>query len=113
MSSLLPTDKLIALWSATLEAWSHELLFQRHVYPRDTFCPTKFLGVSCHACRHPKVVDYITNTLQFIVPSIVTGSIAQVSFVIMKDCFDVSETFSLTISPPLNSMTIKLNNKNH
>jgi hypothetical protein len=95
------SDKLVSLWSATLETWSHELLFQRHVYPRDTFCPTKFLGVSCHACRHPKVVNYIANALQVIVPSIVTGSIEHVSLVIMKDCFNVSETFTLTLSLPL------------
>ena len=50
------------------------------------------------------VIPRSWTTLQihliFIVPSIVTGSIAQVSFVVMKDCFHVSETFSLTLSPP-------------
>lgn len=96
-----PTAKkeLEALWLATFETWCHQLLYLRSVYPRDTFAPTRFLGISsCHACRHPGVVQYIHNTLQVVVPSLLTGSAKQVSLVVMKDCFTVSETFTLSLA---------------
>jgi len=98
MSSFNIQQQLHALWSAALETWCHELLFMRQVYPRDTFAPTKFLGVSCQACRHPGVVRYITNTLQVIVPSILSGSATEVSVVMLKDAFTVSETYTLSVS---------------
>lgn len=81
-----------------METWCHEILYLRQVYPRDTFAPTKFLGVSCHACRHAGVVCYITTTLGVIVPSILSGSVTHVSLVLMKDAFTIDETYTLIVS---------------
>lgn len=89
-------QQLTTLLSATLETWCHLVLYLRGVYPRVSFGPTRFLGISsCQACRHSGVVEYIDSSLQVIVPSILSGAVTQLSLVIMKDAFTVSETFTL------------------
>jgi hypothetical protein len=62
-----------SLLGATLEAWSHHILFVRQVYPRETFAPTRFLGVRCNVSRHPEVVSYIQSYIKVAVPSILSG----------------------------------------
>jgi len=61
------------LLGATLETWAHCLLNSRHLYPRETFQSTRFLGVQCRACRHPGVVSYISDTVRVAVPSLLSG----------------------------------------
>jgi len=73
------------LLGATLEAWAHELLYVRHVYPRETFGQTRFLGVLCHASRHPAVVSYITNTIKVAVPSLVSGVADEIALTIVDN----------------------------
>jgi len=73
-----------ALLSATLENWAHQLLYVRHVYPRETFGSARFLGVRCRVCRHPAVVSYISDTVNVVVPSIVEGVANEISFVITE-----------------------------
>jgi hypothetical protein len=87
-----------ALLSATLETWCHQVLYARQVYPRDTFKATRFLGIACFANRHPGVVSYISDTVQEAVPALLSKSVNQVSLVVMKDTFTISETFTLTLS---------------
>jgi hypothetical protein len=71
-----------ALLAATLETWAHQLLFQRHIYPRETFGPTRFLGIRCEACRHPGVVSYITDTVGVAVPALMTAAADVLSLVV-------------------------------
>jgi hypothetical protein len=61
------------LLGASLEAWSHHILYVRQVYPRETFAPTRFLGVRCYVSRHPDVVAYIQSYVKVAVPSILSG----------------------------------------
>lgn len=91
-------QKWSALLSSTLETWCHQVLYARQVYPRDTFTPTRFLGIACFANRHPGVVSYISDTIQVAVPAFLSGSVNEVSLVVMKDSFTISEIFTLTFS---------------
>ena len=63
------------LWAATLEAWCHNILYTRRVYPRDSFTSLKFLGIShqCHANRHPGVVSYIRDAVAVAIPALRQG----------------------------------------
>lgn len=72
----------MSLWSATLEIFCHQVLFVRKVYPKETFCSTRFLGVQCKANRHPGVVAYISQTIKVIVPALFAGATNEVSLVI-------------------------------
>jgi HORMA domain len=74
-----------SLLSAALESWAHQLLYVRHVYPRETFGGSSFLGVRCHVSRHPGVVSYITNTLKVAVPSLLTGVADEISLTIFDN----------------------------
>jgi len=95
-------ERWASLLGATLETWAHQLLYVRHVYPRSTFAPTRFLatsattrtntsnsgggggGIQCKANRHPQVVSYIRDSVKVAVPAIVSGAVNEVSFVITE-----------------------------
>lgn len=66
-------NSLRSLWCATLEIFFHSILFTRHLYPKETFAPTKFLGVQCRVSRHQDVVAYISEAVKVIVPAIIQG----------------------------------------
>lgn len=72
------------LLGATLETWAHQLLYNRHVYPRETFGNSRFLGVQCRVNRHPDVVRYIEDITKLAAPSIVSGVADEVTFVIVE-----------------------------
>uniref|UniRef100_A0A7S2A333 HORMA domain-containing protein n=1 Tax=Trieres chinensis TaxID=1514140 RepID=A0A7S2A333_TRICV len=78
-----PPQRLSTLLGATLEACVHEILYVRSVYPRDSFAPSRHLGVSCHASRHPGVVDYVYDALSVAVPSLVRGVADEIALVVM------------------------------
>jgi hypothetical protein len=90
------------LLKATLETWSHQLLFVRRVYPRDSFCETRFLAVNCHANRHPDVVAYIQESVRLAAESFVARVADEMSLIILDNSLldgdDVLEVYSLRIS---------------
>jgi isopenicillin N synthase-like dioxygenase len=60
-------ELMTTLWKGALEVFVHQLLYIRKVYPRDAFCASRFLGVQCHVCRHPRMVSYVNEALQVVV----------------------------------------------
>lgn len=56
------------LWKTGLEVFIHQLLYRRRVYPRDTFCSTRFVGVDCKINNNPGVLIYIADTLKEMIP---------------------------------------------
>ena len=74
--------RLATALGGSLEACIHEILYVRSVYPRESFVPSRYLGVSCHASRHPGVVDYIYESLTVAVPAIVSGAGDEIALVI-------------------------------
>ena len=75
--------RLSSLLGGTLEASIHELLHVRRIYPRDSFAPNRFLGVSCHASRHPAIVDYVYNFLEVAVPALCAGTADELALVVL------------------------------
>jgi len=75
--------RLSNLLGGTLEASIHELLYVRRIYPRDSFAPNRFLGVSCHASRHPAIVDYVYNFLEVAVPALCAGTADELALVVL------------------------------
>jgi len=56
------------LWKTGLEVFIHQLLYRRGIYPRDTFCSTRFVGVDCKINNNPGVLFYIADALKEIIP---------------------------------------------
>ena len=75
--------RLATLIGGTLESTLHELLYVRRIYPRVSFAPNRFLGVSCHASRHPVIVDYIYNFLEVAVPALCVGTADELALVVL------------------------------
>lgn len=59
-----------ALWKTGLEVFIHQLLYRRGIYPRDTFCSTRFVGAECKINNHPGVLKYIAEALKGVIPAI-------------------------------------------
>lgn len=78
------TPRLTSILGSFLEVLTHEILYIRSLYPHDAFSPTRHYGVSCHACRHLGVVDYIFDTLKVAVPGIISGTVEGV-YIILYD----------------------------
>jgi len=78
------TPRLTSILGSFLEVLTHEILYIRSLYPHDAFSPTRHYGVSCHACRHPGVVDYIFDTLKVAVPGIISGTVEGI-YIILYD----------------------------
>jgi hypothetical protein len=90
-SSLRVRRKWNALLAASLEVWCHQILYTRHVYPREVFATNQFLGVRCFVCRHPAVASYITNTITVAAPAIRDGVSNEIIFSI-TDAIDDQNT---------------------
>lgn len=75
--------RLSTCLGASLEAWAHMILYQRHVYPSETFTTTTFLGVRSYINRHPAVVSYIADTLTVAVPSLMVGATDEMILIIV------------------------------
>ena len=58
------------LWKTGLEVFIHQLLYRRAIYPRDTFCSTRFVGLECKISKNPGVCNYIADALKEIIPAI-------------------------------------------
>jgi hypothetical protein len=59
-----------ALWKTGLEVFIHQLLYRRGIYPRDTFCSTRFVGAECKINNNPGVLKYIAEALKDIIPAV-------------------------------------------
>ena len=68
MSSRDSEKDLSALLLASFETFVHQLLFKKNVYPAESFCRTKFLGITTQTNRHEGVVKYISETLEYALP---------------------------------------------
>jgi hypothetical protein len=80
-SSPSPSCTLSCIIGSALEATLHEILYTRFLYPRDAFAATRYLAVTCHACRHPGVVQYIRDTLIVAVPALISGFVDELLLV--------------------------------
>jgi hypothetical protein len=94
-----------SLLASSLETVFHQLLYNRHVYPRDTFDFARFLGVRCRVNRHPGVVRYIQDSVKVAVPSVLSGVATEVLLIICEtDKSGAStrelETYRLCLSGP-------------
>jgi hypothetical protein len=78
-------ERFHALLKATLEAWAHQILYSRGVYPRSTFCPTTVWGLRCQACRAKEVVRYIQDSIDQAMLALVKGAAASLTLVIVDD----------------------------
>lgn len=78
------------------------VLYIRRLYPQDSFCRTRFLGVQCRSNRHPEVVKYISKTVEMAVSALMAGDSEEISVIIydQQERQDF-EKFSLNFDPPI------------
>jgi hypothetical protein len=91
-----------ALWCSTLEMFCHQVLYVRRLYPKESFCTTRFLGVQCYANRHPQVVGYITETVKMAATSLLEGTSSEMAIIIfdqITQCRHEKYTLSFAKTP--------------
>lgn len=89
-------DKQTALMLTSLEAWCHQLLFVRQLYPSDSFASSMALRVRVKKCIHPNVSKYIEESLRRGIQRISSGVTPVVSLLILIDPDLVAETYTLS-----------------
>jgi hypothetical protein len=87
---------LTSILGNALEVTLHEILYTRSLYPRDAFTATRYLGITCHACRHPGVVQYIHETLLVAVPALLSGAVDELILIFYDDLVDTPDTLTTT-----------------
>lgn len=89
MQSLPTVQTLIG---EALEVCIHQILYQRRLYPRDFFVPTRdYLGILCHVTTHVELASYIVQTLDVAVPALCCGMADKLAVVIMDNSSSVLE----------------------
>lgn len=107
--NLTAAPNMTRILGSFLEVMIHEILYSSSLYPSDAFSATRHYGVTCHACRHPEVVDYIFETLKVAIPGIIAGMVDEISVMLYdskteklleKYCFefDIDETVKIVES---------------
>lgn len=88
---------MASLLASTLEMWCHQLLYVRHIYPRDSFTATTFLdldGCCCYVQRHVAVVQYISEAVQMAIPTLLNGIADQFSLLVLEKTTTTTTTDS-------------------
>ena len=94
-TEIFSSPKMSTVLGSFLECITHEIIYTRSLYPHDAFSPTRHYGISCHACRHPKVVEYIVESLSVAVPSVLNGVVDEIRLVFYDDETDeIFEVYS-------------------
>ena len=93
---MLEKDKRTVLMITTLEAWCHQLLYVRQLYPSDSFASSRVLRVRVKKCIHPDVAKYIEESLRHGIKRFSSGTSTVMSLLILIDPDHVAETYTMT-----------------
>ncbi|KAF3766828.1 hypothetical protein M406DRAFT_97681 [Cryphonectria parasitica EP155] len=83
------TEVPIAEASTLLDAFTsfltvsiHTILYNRNIYPRDTFLSAKAFNLPVHQSRHPKVCSWINDAVDAVMAQLAKGTVERVAVVI-------------------------------
>ncbi|KAI9299879.1 DNA-binding protein [Cunninghamella echinulata] len=80
-----------------LQVWIHQILYQRELYPLDTFEIRKFYDIPVYMNFHPKVCDYICQFIKAIKPMIDQGSCKSITILISSSSSSEIEKYVMEI----------------
>lgn len=76
----------------------HTILYTRELYPADTFLTSRAYNLPVHQNRHPKVCDWINESIKSLAPLISSNAVKRVVVVINSPDLEVLERFLFDIS---------------
>jgi mitotic spindle assembly checkpoint protein MAD2B len=65
-----------------LTAYTHTLLYLRHLYPQTSFVRSRFHNTPVHQSRHPLVCDWIRDAISAVREELLSGTVARIGIVI-------------------------------
>ena len=72
----------VAVFSDFLIVAIHTILYERDIYPRDSFLSAKKYNYSVRQSRHPKVCQWITDAVDAVQTELLKGTVDRVALVI-------------------------------
>ncbi|CAO3630368.1 unnamed protein product [Cunninghamella echinulata] len=80
-----------------LQVWIHQILYQRELYPLDTFEIRKLYDIPVYMNFHPKVCDYIYQFIKAIKPMIEQGKCKSITILILSSSSTEIEKYIMEI----------------
>jgi len=69
---------LISVFCDFLTVATHTILFERHIYPPDSFLSTRKYNYAVRQCRHPKVCQWVTDAIAAVETELLNGTGARI-----------------------------------
>ncbi|KAK4184528.1 DNA polymerase zeta processivity subunit [Podospora australis] len=94
------SHRLLTSFNAFLTVCVHNILYYRSVYPKSTFLSTRAYNLPVHQNRHPKVCDWITDSIKSIAAQLPTGQVSNIVVVIHSPFYPSPSFPHVPSSPP-------------
>src|SRR5205823_4376726 len=91
-------QSLITTFTDFLVVAIHTILYERGLYPQETFLLTRAYNFPVRQNRHPLVCKWITDAVTAIHAQLLKGTVRRVVFVIYSDQQEVLERFLFDVS---------------
>ncbi|KAI9782755.1 MAG: hypothetical protein M1835_003947 [Candelina submexicana] len=102
---------LVTTFSDFLTVAIHTILYERNIYPRESFLSARKYNYPVRQNRHPKVCKWITDAVAAVETEILKGTVSRIAVVIYSPQCDPLERFMFDIStfptiPPGEALTL-------
>jgi mitotic spindle assembly checkpoint protein MAD2B len=74
----------LAAFTHFLTAYTHTLLYLRHIYPPTSFARSRFHNTPVHQSRHPLVCEWIRDAIAAVRDELLAGSVARIGIVVFS-----------------------------
>jgi mitotic spindle assembly checkpoint protein MAD2B len=91
-------QSLITTFTDFLVVAIHTILYERGLYPQETFLLTRAYNFPVRQNRHPEVCKWIMDAVTAIYAQLIKGTVSKVVFVIYSDQQEVMERFLFDVS---------------
>jgi len=88
---------LLQTFSSFLTVATHEILYQRGIYPVSTFITARAYNFPIHQSRHPAVCAWITSAVSSVQTQLAKGIVRRVAVVIYNPNCQVLERFMFDV----------------
>ncbi|KAI9792237.1 MAG: hypothetical protein M1833_001236 [Piccolia ochrophora] len=89
---------LVSTFSSFLTVAIHTILYERSIYPTDTFLSARKYNFPVRQNRHPKVCKWINDAVNAVEAELMKGSVARVAVVIYAPSTQPLERFMFDVS---------------
>ncbi|KAK9452032.1 DNA-binding protein [Limtongia smithiae] len=77
-------SELLSAYADFLIVTIHTILYEREIYPKESFMLARKYSYPVRQCRHPEVCEWIRNAISACIEQLRSGGVAKISVVILS-----------------------------